>query len=577
MKNIAVTLCVALPILLAGAMGCGEKDTPLPQPDPENPAGGETISPDVPIVPDEPADDASICGHIRCNGNPVEGVVVSDGISVTLSDSQGYYSIKSDKSTGYVFISVPGDYTVTADNNIPAIHQPLSLPADQREIHDFNLLKASNSSYTLLIHADHHLANRTEDISQFKKLFIPDANAIIADRQSKGRNVYSISLGDISWEQFWTSNNFGLKDAVDCLSSLSCPVYHTIGNHDNNPYISGDWGSADLFRTYISPTYYSFNIGEIHYVVLDDVIYNNPGASSSTMGDRSYDRAVPQSQLEWLKADLGVIADKSTPLVICAHVPFMGDPSLAGQTALTKRNLLNMQEIESVLSDFSNITFFSGHYHRNYTVISQYDSKFMEHNVAAVCGTLWWTGKSGYAGNHLCTDGSPGGYGILEVDGRSIKYSYKGLGKAEDYQFRVYDLNTTRINEASVTNSSHKNKVSDYAGEYYSAATPNGILINVFNWGPDWKIEVSEEGNPLSVTRVKAKDPLHILSYECQRLSHGAIPTSTSTLMTQNSIHFFKAVASKATSTITIKVTDANGREYIQTMTRPKAFTLDMN
>lgn len=574
MKSIAVTLCIALPALLAGMAACGEKDTPSPGPNKP-----EMENPDSPQQPSEPggqADDATICGHVCSNGNPLEGVAVSDGKSVVLTDASGYYGIKSDKSSGIVFISLPGDYTCETIGGIPQIHRHLSLTADQREIHDFSLIPSNNSSYTLLIHADHHLANRTEDIAQFNRLFIPDANALIADRQSKGNKVYSISLGDISWEQFWSANNFYLQDAVNMLSALDCPVFHTIGNHDNNPYISGDWPSSEIYRKNVAPTYYSFNLGDVHYIILDDVIYNNPGASSSVMGDRSYDRAVPESQLQWMSADLKTISDKSTPIVVCAHVPFFGNPSLTGQSALTKRNLLNMEAVEQVLADFSDVTFLSGHYHRNYTVISPYDSKFKEHNVAAVCGTLWWTGKSGYAGNHICTDGSPGGYGILEVNGRDMKYSYKSLGMPEDYQFRVYDLNTVVINENNISNSSYKNKVAEYAGEYYRASATNGILINVFNWGPGWEIEVKEEGNSLPVSRVKAMDPLHILSYECQRLSHGAIPSTTSTLQTQNSIHFFKATASKVTSTITVTVKDTDGNSYSQTVSRPKPFTLDM-
>lgn len=571
MNNITINICV-VSVMLAGIAGCGATEPPKVS------TGNEI--PEVPSSPTEPdyrPDDATICGHVRCNGAPLKGVAVSDGVEVTLTDAEGYYGIKSDKTTGFVFVSLPANHTVGTRNNIPQIHKLLSLPAGQKEIHDFNLINADNASYTLLIHADHHLANRTEDIAQFKRLFIPDINSVISNRQSLGRKVYSISLGDISWEQYWISNNYGLTDAVNALSGLGCPVFHTIGNHDNNPYTSGDWPSSEIFRTNVAPTYYSFNIGEIHFVVLDDVVYNNPGASSSTMGDRSYDRMVPESQLKWLAADLATIEDKTTPIVVCAHVPFFGNPSLAGQSALTKRNLINMEQVEKVLADFSDITFFSGHYHRNYSVTSPYDSRFREHNVAAVCGSLWWTGKSGYAGNHLCTDGSPGGYGILEVDGRSMKYSYKSLGMPEDFQFRVYDLNTVIINENNISNSTYKSKVSEYAGEYYQPSASNGILINVFNWGPGWSIEVKEEGTPLPVSRVMAKDPLHILSYECQRLSHGAVPTSTSTFLTQNSIHFFKATASRVTSDITVTVRDSYGRTYSRKFSRPIPFTINMD
>jgi hypothetical protein len=39
--------------------------------------------------------------------------------------------------------------------------------------------------------------------------------------------------------------------------------------------------------------------------------------------------------------------------------------------------------------------------------------------------------------------------------------------------------------------------------------------------------------------------------------------------------HFFKATASSPTSTVTVKVTDRNGKVYTETMTRPKAFNIN--
>lgn len=571
MKSITVSLLVVLTALLLSNGACGERDMSGNQPDISHPA------PEPEPAPSPEPDGTTVAGKVStASGEPIAGVAVSDGVAVTLTDDNGVYRLQSDKSKGFVFVSIPGNYTVPLDGSLPQLHRNLTRPAGELEIHNFQLIPADNSSYAVLIHADQHLANRTEDIRQFNSRFIPDANATIGKQKALGRTVYSISLGDVSWDQFWESRNFNLNDAVKCFDSFGCPVFHTIGNHDNNPFVSGDWSSSGIFRQSVAPTYYSFNIGEVHYVVLDNVIYNNSGATGDKMGDRSYDRAVSQDQLEWLKADLALVKDKSAPLVICGHVPFMSNPSLSGEEVVTGRNLLNMAEIEQIIAPFTDVTIFSGHYHRNFTVDSPFLKGVREYNVASLSATLWWTGRSGYAGNHICTDGTPGGYGILEVDGRNLSYRYKGLGMADDYQFRVYDLNTVLIDRSCVTDPAYKDKVTEYADKYSKPNNNNDILINVFNWGPGWKIEVSEEGTPLKTTRVKAKDPLHIISYECMRLSHGAIPSSTSTLMTQNSIHFFKAHASKAGSAVTVKVTDNYGRVYSQTVTRPKQFSVSM-
>ena len=50
---------------------------------------------------------ATVYGTVECNGTPLEGVVVSDGVEVVKTDKKGVYNIASEKRTGYVFISIP--------------------------------------------------------------------------------------------------------------------------------------------------------------------------------------------------------------------------------------------------------------------------------------------------------------------------------------------------------------------------------------------------------------------------------------------------------------------------------------
>ena len=575
MSRITITTFVVLSVLLFGIGACGHTTPPDV---PSKPSDVEK-----PVIPDTPAgeqtDGATIIGKVlSSDGSPIPNVAVSDGIKVTLTNANGEYRIVSDKSCGYVFVSLPGNYSAVSNNNLPQFFQKLYLSVSQSEIHDFKLNSVNNSSVSIIIQADQHLANRTEDINQFHSNVLPDINAFITREKQTGRNIYSISLGDVSWAQFWKSNSFDLTNAVKCMQYIDCPIFHSIGNHDNNPYVADDWESSSLFRQNVAPTYYSINIGKAHIVILDNVIYNNPGATASQMGDRTYDRKLTQTQLDWLKEDLSVISDKNTPLIICAHVPFYAEPSLSGQEQTTKRNMLNTDRLEEIISPFTDVTLFSGHYHRNFSIVSPYLHGVKEHNVASLSGSLWWTGRSGYAGNHLCTDGTPGGYGILRIDGKTLNYSYKCVGYDEDYQFRVYDLNKVRIDETCVSGGEkYKELVRDYADVYYQTNRNNEILVNLFSWQPGWKIEIEEEGAPLAVTRVRAKDPLHILSYECQRLSHNAVPTATTTFSTQYSTHFFKARASRPDTRVTVKVTDNFGKNYIQTIERPKNFSVRMN
>lgn len=508
------------------------------------------------------------------SGNGLSGVVVSDGIITTETDGDGCYWLPSRKETGYVFVSVPGDYTVKCEGSRPQFFQNTTRDADKEERHDFTLSPVDNSSYVMLVHTDQHLADRNSDTDQFKKGFLADINATVARCNAQSLPVYSISLGDMSWDHYWYVNDFDISDSAEWFDRIKCPVFCVTGNHDHDPYCADDWSASDKFRAALSPTYYSFNIGKVHYVVLDNIVYNNTGGAPGVEGARDYEKRVTDAQLRWLQSDLSHLPDYSTPVVVAAHVPFHKSPKLdgtqGGQTSVG--SLAGLDKLEAVLAGFSDVTMLSGHLHRNWVVESSTFDGLTEYNVASVCGSLWWTGRPGYAGNNICTDGTPGGYGVWEISGTDMRYRYKSVGYDDDYCFRVYDLNKVLIDESCVGNVKYRQYVADYADVYGQRSEANGILVNVFCFGPGWTVEITEDGRPLRVTRVKAKDPLHILSYECKCLDNGRKPTETSTFLTQNSIHMFKATASSATSPVTVTVTDPWGRKYTQRVERPKMF-----
>lgn len=66
-----------------------------------------------------PAPDTTIYGLVAAEGVPIAGVVVSDGIEVTTTDTKGIYQLKSAKKWGYVFISIPSGYEVPSQGVLP--------------------------------------------------------------------------------------------------------------------------------------------------------------------------------------------------------------------------------------------------------------------------------------------------------------------------------------------------------------------------------------------------------------------------------------------------------------------------
>ncbi len=517
----------------------------------------------------------NIKGVVYCNGRGVPNVVVSDGIEVTKTNSDGIYYLSSTKKHGYVFISIPSNYEVATKNKLPDFFEYLTSSTSVIDQRNFELFQVNNTNHVMIAIADIHLANRNNDITQFKSGFYAEASAYATQLKATGTKVYCLTLGDMSWDAYWYDNSYSLTNYLNDIDGIGFQIFHTMGNHDNDPYKIGDFNAEAPYKSIIGPTYYSINIGSVHYVILDDIQYINTGGSQGVIGARDYTEAVNAEQMSWLTQDLAAVTDKSTPIVVALHSPlYNASVNTSGQQVNTT-NLINSNELKNALNGFSNVTYISGHAHINYNV--EIATNMYEHNIGAISATWWWTGKSGYANNHICRDGSPGGYGIFEVTDKNLKYYYKGIGYNKTKQFRTYDRNTIEISAANFApnaNSTYQAMVPTYAGEYATSSNSNIVLINVFNYDSSCTLEVKENGTTLPVTRVYKKDPLHIISYEMLRLNNNAEPTSS--FITINSTHMFQVTAASATSTLEVKLTDRNGTVYTESMSRPKEFKTSM-
>jgi hypothetical protein len=540
--------------------------------------GGQPIKINVKYsIPDSQG--FSLVGKVHCNGVGIAGVNVSDCSEVVQTDKNGYYYIKSKKKYKNVYVSIPGGYEMLSKNgNVQMFYSKVDSDApDKQEQVNFSLKKVDNNKHVMLAMSDFHLAKRTNDINQFSD-FAKNVNLVVREYEKLGYKVYAMSMGDESWDLYWYSNSFGLPESFNQIKNIDVPFFHCMGNHDNDAHcIMDDWGASAKFLQVCGPSFYSFNIGRIHYIILDDIKYNNlpieGGSNDNLMGDRKYDKMIVCDQIEWLKKDLALISDKSTPIVIGMHSPLAKTPrSLDNAVFNGLYDLKNASEFVDCLNGFSNVTILTGHVHEcSNHIISE---SIVEHNIGAVCGTWWWTGK--LVNNYICKDGSPSGFETLRFDDREKLSYYQGIGFERDYQFRSYDMNEVYIRPADFTgNTDHY----VYFHDYTEKKMDNDVLINVWNYNPKWKIEVTEtlstgEKVALNVSQVLAYDPLHILSYNAQRVKAGSAPTGD--FQTQLSTHFFKVKATEAKSDITIKVTDDYGVEYRETMKRPKKFNVEI-
>ena len=501
----------------------------------------------------------TVGGRVQCDGKGVPDVVVSDGVLVTKTDSEGVYQLKSAKKWGYVFISVPSGYEPLSSGVIPTIHKFMTKPADTVEQLNFDLKKTgSQDNHTLLVFGDMHLANRTKDREQFSA-FTKDVNAFVAENRTKGK-IYAITLGDMTWDCFWYDNKYGFEEYVkDANAVRNLFFYHTIGNHDHDMAFAGDFNTVEKYIKVIGPTYYSFNIGKVHYIVLDDIECTNTGKGDPD--SRHYNSKVVNEQLEWLKKDLEYVPT-STPLVISSHAPLYSDNGII--------TLGNGILLSNILKDYKKVQLFTGHTHKVYNV--DYSDIF-EHNSGAVCATWWWSAYE-TPGVHIAQDGAPGGYQIVSVSGTDFSWQFKATGQTTDYQFRTYDGNQIALTAEKYTpnaSADYKAEFEKNAGSWSKDDKSNYVYINVWNYDPAWSITVTENGKSLDVEKISAKDPLHLIAYTAKRLNKGK-GASFATSLTK---HFFKVKASSDNSTLDIKVIDRFGNEYSERMTRPKPFDVD--
>lgn len=520
------------------------------------------------VIDVKPEAGSTIYGVVHCQGKGIEGVAVTDGYEMTLTDKNGVYQLKSEKKNSMVYITTPAGYTAPTDGVQAKFYKYLTNPAGTAEQKDFALEYVGDQTYhTMLFFGDIHLANRTADRSQFAT-FTSEINSYL--KAHNGEKIYAMTLGDMTWDLYWYSNNYEFTNYLADVNAIKgLTIYHTMGNHDHNmrTSISGaslgwdavNWDTEKRYREVMGPNYYSFNIGKVHYIVLDNIYCTNTTGGAS--GDRHYVEKLCTDDLNWLKKDLKYV-DKNTPIVVTMHSP-----------VYTQTGSYDMESAATFIACFDGynyVRFVTGHSHKMWSVDKPH---IHEHNSGAICATWWWAGNYNRTLN-LAPDGAPGGYRIMTWNGAYENSFYKGTGRPDNFQFRTYDRNQINIKAADCGVTSYASDFDAYLtkyGKYNTASTANEVIINVWDYNSDWKVSVKENGKELKVTQFTGYDPLFFITYTSYRFKS----TNSPSFGPYNTYHLFKATASSATSTLEITVTDDENRIYTETMKRPKAFSID--
>ena len=410
------------------------------------------FDPDAALVPEE---GATVYGRVLCGDRPLQGVSVSDGAVVVRTDSDGVYSISSAKKNGYVFISVPSGYAMADASSVSAgFWKSLTKAVDVPERVDFSLVEENQDLFTMLLLGDTQIFSDAS-IRMFNDIVVPELNSYVPSVATGP--VYGLNLGDMTWDWYWYNDDMvRIDDYLQAVKGLqNIPLFHTVGNHDNDMQYHSlsefkrtgeDRTCMNEYRLKMGPTCFSYNIGGIHFVSLDNVITINTGGTTDK-DSRGYMRGVTAADMKWLEEDLSHVSE-DTPVIVSVHMPLFnmskkpiaGDPESVNST---------VEDIVAPFKKFGKVLFISGHTHYLYNV-ENYDVdglKVTEWNNGAICGNFWTTALKGL---NICIDGSPGGYRILTVKNGRYSSVYKGLGKKENYLFRTYDRNNMNLNAAKL-------------------------------------------------------------------------------------------------------------------------------
>jgi hypothetical protein len=389
--------------------------------------------------------------HVLLNGRVkdaqekgISGVVVTDGTNCSTTDSNGNYSLQSTNEAKFVYITIPSGYEIPTDHHIARFYQKI-IPVKGIFSADFILAKMvqDDKKHFTIVWADPQINNQ-EQAELMHKLVVSDTRQHAKELLKKGP-VTGIAAGDISWDAPAIIPEY--KKAVE---HTGIPFFQVLGNHDMDINTRSDEASDKTFKEYFGPSWYSFNRGEAHYVVLDNVFYYADGYN--------YIGYITEKQFKWLEQDLAAVKPGSLVFVSMHISAYTEEKRRYGRKADHPGSITSNRKFLYELLKPYQAHLLTGHTHYNENHI---EDGVYEHIHASVC-SAWWTAP-------VCDDGTPGGYGVYEVDGTKLKWYYKSLNQTRKFQMKIYGPDT------------YKDK-------------PSAIVANVWNWDKEWKVEWFEDG-----------------------------------------------------------------------------------
>ena len=175
------------------------------------------------------------------SGQGIQGVAVSDGLNVVVTDNHGRFQLPYRHEARFIFITVPAGYKTL----------------------DRHYLKAESTAneYNFML-LQHPVS--AEDEIRFIQLADTETYTDngwiqpVRDYAVNARVSFIIHTGDICYEQGMIFHGRYVTP-----ETMGVPVFYCIGNHDLE---KGKYGE-EVFENIFGPVYYSFQAGNTHFIV----------------------------------------------------------------------------------------------------------------------------------------------------------------------------------------------------------------------------------------------------------------------------------------------------------------------
>ena len=332
------------------------------------------------------------------SGEPVRAALVTNGRDVVSSGVDGCFSLPDSDRYGPVSVCLPDDCEII-DTSCE------TLPSGDTDVRVKTRAVRQPRSFDFIHLTDAHLTGAERERTLF--------GAIVDDIAVLNRKpAFIVNGGDM------TLQGGGLDSLLSSLKPLGLPIYHCVGNHE---VISGEDDVFAPFTQACGPTWYAFNYGGIHVIVLRGVDHY---ATSEKAPD--WVGVISDDEKTWLTNHLPHVPTRK-PIIVAVHMPFVSTWDLRWPQPEPLRYATTIKD-DGVMDLFSRhnlVMVLSGHTHDN----EQTRVGTVDHVVtAAACGS-WWKGPN--------IDDAPIGYRIVHVGDGEISSVYRCAGMPESHQFDV--------------------------------------------------------------------------------------------------------------------------------------------